>query len=151
MVPLELLKESLETAKKDNGWSVGPSTKGGALPPDEVQACARILQSIPRLQSLVVREYAAPRLGSDSNADMPDTILWQPVIVLPADGKARVAFHLGNAPGGYEVVVAGHTLDGRLGAVRGVIPVLPVQPREAATPTVRPGQAPPVPPSGPPR
>ena len=45
---------------------------------------------------------------------MPDTILWQPVIVLPADGKARVAFHLGNARGGYEVVVAGHTLDGRL-------------------------------------
>ena len=75
---------------------------------------------------LVVREYAAPRPAAVPLADAaeaPDTVLWQPVIVLPADGKATLTFHLGAAPGGYQVVIAGHTADGRLGAVRGLIPV----------------------------
>ncbi len=75
-----------------------------------------------------------------------DTILWQPVIVLPTDGKAKLQFHLGNAPGGYQVVVAGHTLDGRIGAVRGIIPVTPPQ---LTTPTAPPGQPAPVPPPAP--
>ena len=74
---------------------------------------------------LVVREYAAPRPTPIqlSDAEAPDTVLWQPVIVLPADGKATLTFHLGAAPGGYQVLIAGHTADGRLGATRGLIPV----------------------------
>jgi hypothetical protein len=100
---------------------------------------------------LVVREFAAPRPGPASlpdAADMPDTVLWQPVIVLPIDGKATLTFHLGAAPGGYEVVVAGHTADGRLGAVRGFIPVAraetpsPVAPPAPALPPIVPSPAP---------
>jgi hypothetical protein len=92
---------------------------------------------------LVVREFAAPRPAAaplPDAADAPDTVLWQPVVVLPADGKATFTFALGAAPGGYRVVVAGHTADGRLGAARDFIPVA----RAAAADAVAPG-APPVP------
>jgi hypothetical protein len=75
-----------------------------------------------------VREFAAPRPAPaplPDALDPPDTVLWQPIIVLPADGKAVLPFHVGSAPGGYEVVIAGHTLDGRLGSIRGMILVSP--------------------------
>ena len=94
-------------------------------------------QSRPPVPPLVVREYAAPRpvpTQVPAAADAPDTVLWQPVIVLPADGKATLTFHLGAAPGGYQLVIAGHTADGRLGATRGLIPVFPTR-----TPTIVPG------------
>jgi hypothetical protein len=91
---------------------------------------------------LVVREYAAPRPQPPLSADTSeDTVLWQPVIVLPADGKATLTFHLGAAPGGYQVVVAGHTADGRLGATRGLIKTTPprtVGPDAAVPPAVAP-------------
>lgn len=64
---------------------------------------------------LIVREYA-PVLQSPS--EEPDTILWKPVIVLPTDGTARLPLQLGAAPGGYDLLIAGHSLDGRLGALR---------------------------------
>ncbi|MBY0512296.1 MAG: hypothetical protein K2P78_00085, partial [Gemmataceae bacterium] len=70
-------------------------------------------------------EYAAPRPGSTEAAADPDTVLWQPVIVLPADGRATLDFRLGGSPAGYDVIVAGHTPDGRIGAVRGLLPVVP--------------------------
>jgi hypothetical protein len=73
-----------------------------------------------------------------------DTILWQPVIVLPSTGKATLNFTLGGAPGGYQVVVAGHTLDGRVGAVRGVIPVAPAEPANATNTTGQSESVPPV-------
>ena len=77
------------------------------------------------ISPLVVREYAAPRPAPVqlAEADTPDTVLWQPVIVLPADGKTTLNFHLGTASGGYEVMIAGHTTNGRLGAIRGHINV----------------------------
>ncbi|MBA4062711.1 MAG: hypothetical protein C0501_03215 [Isosphaera sp.] len=94
-------------------------------PSPEAAAFFRVQNAVPEVPPLVVREYAAPRPGADGRAADPgDTVLWQPVVVLPADGKATLRFHLGNAPGGYQVIVAGHTLDGRVGAVRGVIPVV---------------------------
>jgi hypothetical protein len=92
---------------------------------------------------LVVREYAAPRPAPPTDLaalDAPDTVLWQPVIVLPAEGKAALTFALGSAPGGYEIVVAGHTLDGRLGAERRLVRVAPGAPNVSVPP-----QAPPVP------
>lgn len=81
---------------------------------------------------LVVREYAAPRPGSAppeaAGLDDPDTVLWHPVIVLPADGKTTLRFHLGNSEGGYQITVAGHTPDGRIGSVRRLLPVAPTTP-----------------------
>jgi anti-sigma factor RsiW len=116
-----------------------------ALTPLDAVAISRMKAAVSKVTPLVVREYAAPRPGSNEiDAESPDTILWQPIIVLPADGKTKLAFHLGSAPGGYEVVIAGHTLDGRIGAVRGLIPVAqPIQVRQTAEPA-RPTTVPPI-------
>jgi hypothetical protein len=48
------------------------------------------------------------------------------VIVLPSDGKATLNFHVGNAAA-YDVIVAGHTTDGRIGSVRTVLTVAPAK------------------------
>jgi UPF0716 family protein affecting phage T7 exclusion len=97
----------------------------------------------PIVTPLVLREYAPARPGDSDTGDLaPDTILWLPVVVLPSDGKARIPLHLGTARGGYQVLVAGHTLDGRIGAVRGLVqvapwqavPVAPTKPAVPATP-----------------
>lgn len=95
----------------------------------DADAYNRLRSAVPLSPPLVVREYAAPRPGSanGSFADA-DTVLWQPLIVLPTDGKATLSFHLGDAPGGYQVVVAGHTLDGRIGSTRLILPVAPPAP-----------------------
>jgi hypothetical protein len=102
----------------------------------------RIRAAVRTAAPLVVREYAAQRPGTDdlSTSATLDTVLWQPVIVLPSDGKMSLQFTLGNADS-YEIIVAGHTLDGRIGAIRTVVPVAPgVQP---AMPTpVRPAAQP---------
>jgi len=102
----------------------GPDHPG--IDPAAVQ---RIRQVVLRTPPLVVREYAPPRPGAGDTAADGDTILWQPVIVLPTDGKTELSFHLGAAPGGYQVIVAGHTPDGRLGTVRTVLPVAPAPPK----------------------
>ena len=84
----------------------------------------RIRAAIPRMAPLIVREYAAPRPGFALNLEPEsDTVLWQPLIVLPTDGKTTTAFHLGSGVAGYRVMIAGHTPDGRIGAVRGLLPV----------------------------
>ncbi|MDY3562348.1 hypothetical protein R5W23_003814 [Gemmata sp. JC673] len=98
--------------------------------PEKIEALAlrQIRGAVPVLPPLVVREYAQPRPVAAVLADAgesPDTILWQPVVVLPADGKAVLNFALGDARG-YRIVVAGHTPDGRLGEARAVIAVQPL-------------------------
>jgi hypothetical protein len=124
---------------------------GAPLHSDAI-ALYRVQAAVPSITPLVVREYAAPRPGTAEKGDLhkeADTILWQPVIVLPGDGKAKIGFNLGSAEGGYQVMVAGHTLDGkdgqngRIGAIRGIIPVAP------NIPTTQPTATPPVPPGGP--
>jgi uncharacterized protein YfaS (alpha-2-macroglobulin family) len=62
----------------------------------------------------VVREYAAPRPANED----ADTVMWKPVIVLPTDGRTTIHFNLGTAAGGYQVIVAGHSADGRLGSTK---------------------------------
>jgi hypothetical protein len=102
--------------------AVLPEPKGSSPAED---ADSRIRESVPWVPPLVVREYAAPRPGLPSESLAGDTILWKPVIVLPGDGKAAVNFHVGKAPAGYQVIVAGHTLDGRIGSIRTIISVRP--------------------------
>jgi hypothetical protein len=92
-------------------------------------AVDRIRQVVLRTPPLVVREYAATRPGSGEPTADGDTVLWQPVIVLPTDGKTNITFHTGAAPGGYQLIIAGHTPDGRLGTVRTVLPVAPAPPK----------------------
>jgi hypothetical protein len=74
---------------------------------------------MPVVIPFVVREYAHhrdPSLG-DIRADFTETVYWHPVLVLPATGKAAVEFQLSDDIARYQVLVAGHTLDGRIGAV----------------------------------
>jgi hypothetical protein len=67
----------------------------------------------------VVREYAhqqSPGSSGEPRNDFVDTLYWHPALVL-ADGKADVSFDLCDSITSYQVLVFGHTLDGRLGAV----------------------------------
>lgn len=81
---------------------------------------------LPQALPLVVREYAhnpAPKADGTDRTDFTETLLWQPVIVTNADGKANVSFTLSDAVAPYRVLVAGHSLDSRIGAVSGIIEV----------------------------
>ncbi|QEG31859.1 A-macroglobulin complement component [Gemmata obscuriglobus] len=73
----------------------------------------------PTVTPSVVREYAHerdPALG-EVRADFAETVYWHPVLVLPATGTASVEFQLSDDIARYQVLVAGHTLDGRVGAI----------------------------------
>jgi hypothetical protein len=128
-VPVEELKKAVDRARNGAGWVPKGDEPPLLLTLEDTKAYFNIEQTVPKVTPLVIREYAAPRPGTADGylQGSRDTILWEPVIVLPSDGKAKVQFHLGDAPGGYQVVVGGHTLDGRVGAVRGIIPVSPPQ------------------------
>jgi len=150
-IPVEQLKEQVNALMTGRGTVnlpkqgfVPPRPPGGlgrgmeaelipGLPPlPELQALLRVQLAMVEPTPLVVREYAPPRPGSTDPAgpvhQLPDTILWQPVIVLSSTGKTTLPLMLGSAEGGYQVIVAGHTLDGRLGAVRTIIPIAPSGP-----------------------
>jgi len=119
-----------------------PGRTGAVVVPAETRAIYNVGASASTTHPLVVREYAAPRPGTNlkDKGLVPyesDTILWQPVIVLPSSGKMILPVQLGTAPGGYEVIVAGHTLDGRIGATRGFIQIT-----EAVPPTLTPAVLP---------
>jgi len=80
----------------------------GDLPPD-----------ISTAMPFVVREYAHernPSLG-EIRSDFTETVYWNPVLVLPESGKASVEFQLSDDIARYQVLVAGHTTDGRIGAI----------------------------------
>ncbi len=81
---------------------------------------------LPQSLPLVVREYAharQPLAEGAAREDFTETLLWQPVLVTNADGKASVSFTLSDAVAPYRVLVAGHSLDGRIGSVSGVLEV----------------------------
>ncbi|MBN9120568.1 MAG: alpha-2-macroglobulin, partial [Planctomycetes bacterium] len=73
----------------------------------------------PYTMPFVVREYAHQRDSSlgEVRADFTETVYWHPVLVLPENGKASVEFQLSDDIARYQVLVAGHTLDGRVGAI----------------------------------
>ena len=85
-----------------------------------------IQRGMPKAAPLVVREYAhAPRpdAKADERTDFTETVQWHPALATGADGKASVSFAFSDAVNPYEVLVAGHTLDGRIGAVKGTLEV----------------------------
>lgn len=123
-VPAEMKDDSAAVAKQfAQDRDEEAAKKLQAFPAADAPAAERVRKAIVRPAPLVVREYASPRPASTAAADGPDTLLWKPIIVLPTDGQTTLQFHLGASPAGYEVIVAGHTPDGRIGAVRGLLPV----------------------------
>ena len=91
----------------------------GDVPVDPLSR-ERVRGAISPAPALVVREYTnARRTPNADDSPSPltaETVLWQPVLVTPADGRATLKFDLADDATGYQVLVAGHTLDGRLGA-----------------------------------
>jgi hypothetical protein len=72
------------------------------------------------MPACVVREYAHVRQPTpelDERSDFTETLFWHPVVVL-ADGKAEVQFNLCDSVTSFQVIVFGHTADGRLGSFR---------------------------------
>ncbi|GIW82815.1 MAG: hypothetical protein KatS3mg105_4622 [Gemmatales bacterium] len=86
----------------------------------EIQAPGRVMQA-ERLrrewkEPFYVREYAHVNHSSAGvRQDFTETIYWHPALVMP-DGKVEVAFDLSDSVTTFQVLVAGHTTDGRLGA-----------------------------------
>lgn len=98
-----------------------------AITPPEFDAAKRVAKALTRSGTFVVREYAHAKpvapTGDDTRTDFTETVYWHPMLVLPEDGKGRVEFQLSDALNPYRVLIAGHTLDGRLGSVTGLIEV----------------------------
>jgi alpha-2-macroglobulin-like protein len=85
--------------------------------------------------AFTIREFAHPHSAvapGQPRSDFTETLFWHPVLVLD-DGSGKVSFDLSDSLTSFEVAVAGHTLDGRIGAVKSeIISKLPF----ALTPTV---------------
>ncbi|MCI0639016.1 MAG: alpha-2-macroglobulin, partial [Gemmataceae bacterium] len=83
-----------------------------------IQQRLRRAVSLPSASDpFLVREYAHTRgqRQEEVRTDFTETLLWQPALVMQ-DGKASLAFDLSDASTRFQVVVFGHTLDGRIGA-----------------------------------
>lgn len=100
---------------------------GISLTPEQQNLWSVIERELPKTKPLVVRQYAHTRPTAESDGqtrtDFTETLLWQPVIVTPQDGTAQLTFTLSDAVNAYQVLIAGHTLDGRVGAMTGMIEV----------------------------
>lgn len=111
--------------KQQFGAGPGAGAKAEAVPFDEIQ---RIERAIPNSPPLLVREYAHTRPtptpeANGTRTDFTETLLWQPVLVTPSDGRLTLEFALADAVAPYQVLIAGHTLDGRIGAMTSLIEV----------------------------
>ena len=84
-------------------------------PQDRRNLLPRMPVPPPLPPPFVVREHVHFRSsgGNKEPSDMADTLFWHPVLVLP-DGTAEISFDLGDSLTTYQVIVAAHTLDGRL-------------------------------------
>ncbi|HEY1861786.1 MAG TPA: alpha-2-macroglobulin family protein, partial [Gemmataceae bacterium] len=89
----------------------------------------------PLPPAFIVREFAhqhVPATADKTRADWTETLYWNPALVLP-DGTGQVSFDLSDSLTTFEVAVAGHSLDGGIGAVkRPVVSKLPF----SLTPTI---------------
>jgi alpha-2-macroglobulin-like protein len=115
--PVPAAKTKLLTDRADRAVrAVADSSPNGA----EMAAIDRIKKSLARHAPYVVREYAHLPIRPDpldaTRRDFTETVLWHPVLVLPGDGPRSLNFHVSDATNAYRVLIAGHTLDGRVGA-----------------------------------
>jgi hypothetical protein len=90
--------------------------RGGAMAPRAMAGpVAAGRMAVPALQPLMVREYAHVHTHSQGNvrSDFAETLFWQPALVLP-DGHAEASFELCDSVTTFQILAAGHTLDGRI-------------------------------------
>ena len=102
---------------RPGGFPGGPPAAGKPFPGGGGFGPPGIPQ--PVMTPFVVREFAHqrdPSLG-EVRSDFTETVYWHPVLVLPENGKSFVEFQLSDDIARYEVLVAGHTLDGRIGSI----------------------------------
>ena len=110
----KLQNELNKLQKRDRGG------KEALLILDGVQKAKQVAEQALALEPCIVREYAYRR-GTDANgasevrSDFAETLYWHPALVL-ANGQADISFDLCDSVTTFQVIVAGHTGDGRLGA-----------------------------------
>jgi len=82
---------------------------------DRSQLLPRLPMPPPSPPPFSVREYAHvhPRGEGKPPADFAETLYWHPVLVMP-DGTAEISFDLSDSATTYQILVTGHTVDGRL-------------------------------------
>jgi len=93
----------------------------GAFQMQQQQMYEMLMAQSEQAPGFFVREYKFqkfPRNGQpETRDDFTETVYWHPVLVVPESGRADVQFQLSDSIARYQVLVAGHTLDGRIGAV----------------------------------
>ena len=76
------------------------------------------------------RQSPTPHTPYDvRRGQITETLYWHPVLVLP-DGTAEISFDLTDSPTTYQVLVAAHTLDGRLAEATAELSVVKPKSRE---------------------
>jgi hypothetical protein len=85
----------------------------------------------PSPPPFIVREYAHVHLHGEGKApaDFAETLYWHPVLVMP-DGTAEISFDLTDSATTYQILVAAHTLDGRLAETTAELTVVQPKNRE---------------------
>jgi len=100
--------------KKDKDEKPQAPKQQQPAPQDQRNLLPRMPMPPPPPPPFVVREHVHLRSGdSKERSATADTLFWHPVLVLP-DGTAEISFDLSDSVTTYRVIVAGHTLDGRL-------------------------------------
>ncbi|MCE9530738.1 MAG: alpha-2-macroglobulin [Planctomycetes bacterium] len=124
-LPEQLRK--LQEAK--NGFAMAPTGKPFAGPvaaramKEREQAFDEVLQrqlmQIEESPGFAVREFSFKKRDENSKVrdDFTETVYWHPVLVLPESGRADLQFQLSDSITRYQVLIAGHTLDGRIGSM----------------------------------
>lgn len=87
--------------------------------PPAISAPFDVTRDLPNASPCFVREYAHqrdPSLG-ETRSDFTETVYWHPALVQPQSGKQTIEFQLADDVARYQVIVAGHTLNGRIGAI----------------------------------
>jgi hypothetical protein len=123
-----LSKLATERAKLLAGGAPAPKNPPRAVNPPPGPADAE-----PALP-FIVREYAHrrdPSLGP-IGSDLTETVYWHPVLVLPDSGRTKVEFQLADDVARYRVLIAGHTVDGRVGAAVRTIEAVSPPPADPA-------------------
>jgi A-macroglobulin TED domain/Alpha-2-macroglobulin family len=127
----DLLKQEAERnmLRREGGWGLGLEAKdelrplggGGASRAGLDFGYAgwggkRLGAVVPPAPPFIVREYAHQPITGEVRDDYAETVFWHPAIVLPQDGQKSIRFGLSAEVAKYQVIVAGHTLDGQIGA-----------------------------------